>query len=306
MPEIVTIRVPATSANCGPGFDCIGLACNLYNTLTLSLSKYNEIHLEATGYGEGMLKPSEHNFAVKAIRSVLNELGYYKTGLIIKMHNDIPMSRGLGSSSAAIVGGMIAANAILGGNFSKEKLFEMATNMEGHPDNVAPAIYGGITVSIMDGNKPYCMQIKPPNDLQMIAVVPEFPLATKQARAALPKEVIFADATFNVSRASLFVASMCQNDMALLKFALQDRLHQPYRSKFIPGIEKVFKAAQNAGAIECFISGSGSTLMAFANKVADGRKIGRAMCEQFSALDKKAVYHLLDFDNNGAEVISSS
>lgn len=304
MPESVTIKVPATSANCGPGFDCVGIACNLYNTLTLSLSESNEIKLEATGHGEGLLKPSERNFAVKAIRNVLQELGYYKTGINIKMHNDVPMSRGLGSSSAAIVGGMTAANAVLGGKLDKQRLFELATQMEGHPDNVAPAIYGGITVSIMDGNKPYCMTIKPPDNLQMIAVVPEFPLATKLAREALPKEVVFADATFNVSRAALFVASMCQNDMSLLEYALKDRLHQPYRSKFIPGMKKVFTAAKKAGAIGCFISGSGSTLMAFAPKDADGEKIGKEMCGQFANLEKNAVYHLLDFDTIGAEVIS--
>ena len=305
MPETVTIKVPATSANCGPGFDSIGLACTLYNTLTLSIMENTGIRLDATGHGQGMLKPSERNFAVKAIRRVLHELGYYNTGISIKMHNDIPMSRGLGSSSAAIVGGMTAANALLGNKLSKEDIFALATEEEGHPDNVAPAIYGGITVSIMENGKPYCIKIAPPDDLQMIALVPDFPLSTKQAREALPQSLDFKDAVFNVSRVAFFVAAMCQNDMGYMDMALSDKLHQPYRSKFIPGMNKVFSAAKGAGALGCFISGSGSTLMAFAKKSADGDIIGKSMLNELIKISKNGVYHLLDFDNDGALLINS-
>lgn len=304
MPDIVTVKVPATTANCGPGFDCAGIACTLYNTFTLSLSENDEIKLQTTGQGEGLLKPSERNFAIKAIRCVLQEVGYGKVGINIKMQNDIPMSRGLGSSSAAIVGGMVAANALLENKLSTERIFELATEMEGHPDNVAPALYGGVTVSVMEEGKPYCIKINTPNDLKMIAVVPEFPLSTKLAREALPETVPYKDATFNVSRVALFVAAMCQNDMTLLNLALKDRLHQPYRGKLIPGMDKVFTAAENAGALGCCISGSGSTLMAFAAKNADGKAIGEQMCDEFKKIGKDAVYHELDFDKQGACVIN--
>lgn len=302
-PETVTIKVPATSANCGPGFDSIGIACSLYNTFTLTLTETAGVRLEAAGHGEGLLKPSERNFAVKAIRRVLRELGYYNVGIVIKMHNDIPMSRGLGSSSAAIVGAMTAANALLGNKLSKEDIFALATEEEGHPDNVAPAIYGGITVSIMENGRPYCINIAPPEDLQMIALVPDFPLSTRQAREALPRSLDFKDAVFNVGRVAFFVAAMCQNDMSFMDMALSDKLHQPYRSKFIPGMNKVFAAAKASDAIGCFISGSGSTLMAFARKNADGDSIGQAMKDELVKIGKDGVYYLLDFDTIGAHVI---
>ncbi len=149
MLDNITVKVPATSANCGPGFDSLGLACNLYNTFSLSLSDEPVIKLTVTGEGEGFLKPSERNYAVRAVRRVLSEVGCQKPGMSIRMHNEIPMSRGLGSSSSAIVGSMVAANLLLDSPLSREKLLSLATEMEGHPDNVAPALYGGFTVSFM-------------------------------------------------------------------------------------------------------------------------------------------------------------
>ncbi len=303
MPKTVTVRVPATSANCGPGFDCLGLACTLYNTFSLHITSENVVKLHATGEGEGLLKPSERNFAVKAVRSIMNAAGCKEQGIGIIMYNDIPMSRGLGSSSAAIVGGMVAANEALGRPFSKAQLLDFATEMEGHPDNVAPALYGGITVSYMHEGHAGYMRLNPPDNLQMIAVVPDFPLSTKVAREALPEKVSLQDAVFNVSRASLFTACMCNGDIASLAFALEDRLHQPYRGKLIPGFDAVFAAAKESGAIGCVISGSGSTLMAFAEKNADGAKIGRTMCNEFQKMDKSACFHLLSFDLEGAKII---
>ncbi len=301
--KTVTVKVPATSANCGPGFDCLGLACTLYNVFTLEITDENKIKLSATGEGEGMLKPSERNFAVKAVRKVMDEAGCKKPGISITMHNDIPMSRGLGSSSAAIVGGMVAANELLGNPFGKSKILDLATEMEGHPDNVAPAIFGGVTVSYMEDGRAGYIRFLPPPGLQMIAVVPDFPLPTKLAREALPEQVSMQDAVFNVSRAALFTACMCQGNLDALPFALQDRLHQPYRSKLIPGLDAAFDAAKKAGALGSVISGSGSTLMSFAGANADAGAIGRSMCEEFIKIGKDARFHLLDFDLSGAKII---
>jgi homoserine kinase len=249
------------------------------------------------------LKPSENNFAVMAIRRVLSEAGCHKPGLDIAMQNDIPMSRGLGSSAAAIVGGMTAANAALGGPLSRERIFELAAGMEGHPDNVAPAIYGGFTISFVEGGKPRCMRLDPPDGLQMVAVVPDFLLATKVARSALPKKVPYRDAVFNIGRAALLAACIAKGDTSFLRFSLKDKLHQPYRGKFIPGMENVFKAAEKAGALGSFISGSGSALMAFAPKGADADRIGEKMCAAFGRFGKTAAYKVIGFDAHGARVV---
>ena len=300
----VKVKVPATCANCGPGFDSVGLACTLYNTFSISLIDEPKIFLEAKGEGEGLLRPSERNFAVKSVRRVLNEAGSQKQGMKIIMENNIPMSRGLGSSSAAIVGAMIATNALLDNVFDRETIFKMATEFEGHPDNVAPAIYGGLTVSFMDDkHTPHFIRVEPPKDMKMIAVVPDFTLSTKVAREALPKTVSYQDATFNVSRVALLIASMCSNDLSYLPFALEDKLHQPYRSKLIPHIDQVFAEAKKAGALGSIISGSGSTLMAFARKDANAVEIGRKMCKVFKDNGKNARYHLLDFDTQGARIV---
>ena len=303
MPDFAQVKVPATSANCGAGFDTLGFACTLYNTFTLSYNDENIIKLDVTGEGSGYLKPSEGNFAIKAIRKIFNEAGIKEQGINLKMENEIPMSRGLGSSSAALVGGMMVANELLNNPFSQDEIFNFATEMEGHPDNVAPAIYGGMTVSIMENSKPFCIKITPPDDLKLIAVVPSFPLSTKQAREILPQKVPFKDATFNISRAALFVAAICEKQNNFLKYALKDKLHQPYRGTLIPGMDKVFEAACEAGALGSIISGAGSTLMSFADINAEPEKIGNAMCSMFKKLGKDAVYHILDFDDIGAKTI---
>jgi homoserine kinase len=303
MPDTVTIKIPATSANCGPGFDSVGLACSLYNTFALSCFDGSGIKLTVNGQGAGMLSSSEKNLAVKAIRRVFQEAGRHKTGIAIAMENSIPMSRGLGSSAAAIVGGMTAANALMGDPLGRERIFELAAAMEGHPDNVAPAIYGGLTVSFMENHRPYCLKLEPPDAVRMIAVVPDFPLSTQLARDALPKKVSYKDAVFNLGRAALLAASMAKGDLSLLRFALRDRLHQPYRSKFIPGMENIFAAAEETGAWGSCVSGSGPTLMAFAPKDADAKRIGEKMCEEFGRFGKNAVYHLLEFDRLGARVV---
>lgn len=304
MLDSVKVKVPATCANCGPGFDSVGLACTLYNIFSVSLTDEPKIFLEAKGEGEGLLKPSERNFAIKSVRRILDEAGSKKRGIKIKMENNIPMSRGLGSSSAAIVGAMVATNALIGNVFSRETLFKIATEFEGHPDNVAPAIYGGLTVSFMENETtPRFIRVEPPKNIKMIAVVPDFPLPTKIAREALPETVSYKDATFNVSRVALLIASMCSSDLSYLSFALQDKLHQPYRSKLIPHTDEVFAVAQKAGALGSIISGSGSTLMAFAKSDANLADIGEKMCKVFQDNGKNACCHLLDFDTQGARII---
>ncbi|MDT8901210.1 homoserine kinase [Anaeroselena agilis] len=302
MESTVTVRVPGTTANCGPGFDTVGIACTIYNDLTLTLSEKPGFTLAVTGEGADGIPNNERNIAYQAVSAVLNKVGVTSPGITIAMHNNIPLARGLGSSAAAIVGGLVAANAATGGKLGKDELLVLATALEGHPDNVAPAIFGGITVSFTAGGTPETLRFNPPDPLRLVVAVPDFGLSTKAARQVLPKTVPYADAVFNVSRAALLVGALCQGRLDLLRFALEDRLHQPYRAKLIPGMDEVLAAAQANGALGAAISGAGPCLIAFAHRETSAA-IGGAMVAAFARHGVKAASLDLDVDNHGAKII---
>lgn len=301
MANTVKIRVPGTTANCGPGFDTVGIACTIYNDLELTLSDESGISLNVTGEGAGFIPSDESNVVVKAIKMILNKTGYKANGIKLSMINNIPLARGLGSSAAAIVGGLVGANELTGGHFTKDDILNMATAIEGHPDNVAPAIFGGITVSIMDSGNANYLRFLPPKDFSMVAVIPEFNLSTRAARKVLPDTVPYADAVFNVSRASLLIGALCTGELKLLSHALQDRLHQPYREKLIPGMAQVLSAARQTGALGATLSGAGPCLLAFATNDTD--EIGKAMVKAFNIHKVKASYQILQIDQQGAVII---
>jgi homoserine kinase len=294
-----TIRVPGTTANCGPGFDTIGMACTIYNYLTLEETTDYKITVEVEGQGQGVIPGSESNIAVQAVLSVFERVAYHHRGFVVKMINNVPLARGLGSSAAAIVSGLMAANLVAGGKLSKDDLLEMATDLEGHPDNVAPALFGGVTISFMENGKAKCLRLVPPVPLTMVVAVPDFSLTTSSARQVLPQQVAFQDASFNVSRAALLVGSLCSGDYNYLSYALQDKLHQPYRNPLIKGIDTVFANACKAGAIGAAISGSGPCIIAFARD--HSQAIGEAMVAAFRSHDVAACYHVLQLDTQGAK-----
>ena len=213
------------------------------------------------------------------------------------------MSRGLGSSSAAIVGGVMAASILSGANLSRAELLHVANKIEGHPDNVAPAIYGGFTISCLAEDGPHCLRFLPAKPLQFIAVVPEKPLATSLARKAIPHQIPLPDAVFNESRSALLAGALMSGRYEFLPLALEDKLHQPYRASLIPGMEDVFKAGLAAGAYHCIISGAGSTLMAYADPARDGAAIGQAMVNAFAGHGQKAAAHILALDEEGAKIL---
>ncbi|MDF2571030.1 MAG: thrB 2 [Sporomusa sp.] len=301
MANTVKIRVPGTTANCGPGFDAVGIACTIYNDLELTLSNQGGIILEVAGEGTEAIPADASNVVVKAIQMVLTKTGHQANGIKLNMVNNIPLARGLGSSAAAIVGGLVAANALTGSQLTKEELLNMATAIEGHPDNVAPAIFGGITVSIMDSGTAKYLRFLPPKDFSMVAVIPEFNLSTKSARKVLPESVPFADAVFNVSRTALLIGALCTGELKLLLHALEDRLHQPYREQLIPGMAQVLTAARQAGALGAALSGAGPCLLAFTTENAD--EIGQAMVKAFNIHKVKAKYQLLQIDTQGAVIV---
>ncbi|NOW92696.1 homoserine kinase [Clostridium beijerinckii] len=255
---MITVRVPATSANMGPGFDTLGIALNLYNDFG-----FREIEdgLKFNGMPEEFC--NEDNIIYKAMKYCFDKAGYKIKGLeISEIKQDVPVSRGLGSSSTCIVGGLVGANEILGKKFSEEELLEMAVEIEGHPDNVAPALLGGMVVAIVDESKTYYDKIDVKNGIKFISIIPNFRLSTEEARKVLPKEISLKDGVYNVSRAALMVACFSSGKYELLRYACKDAFHQNYRSKLIPGFEEVYNKSYELGALACYLSGAGPTIMA--------------------------------------------
>ncbi|HMM21347.1 MAG TPA: homoserine kinase [Selenomonadales bacterium] len=304
MSNVVKVRVPGTTANCGSGFDTLGIACTIYNEFTLSLTGQDDLTVEVTGEGRDIIPADERNIAVKAVRAVLDRVGWPGRGMHIAMTNAIPLARGLGSSAAAIVAGLVAANAATGNTLSPKDILAMATAFEGHPDNVAPALTGGVTVSFLQDGQPHSLRFVPPSALSLVVAVPAFTLATELARQALPQTVPFSDAVFNVSRAALLSVALCQGEFGLLRYALEDRLHQPYREKLVPGMPEVFAAAMNNGALGVALSGAGPCLMAFADR--NEAAIGEAMVQAFKDIGVTAAYLSLNIDTEGTKVLSTA
>ncbi|MHC1746121.1 MAG: homoserine kinase [Negativicutes bacterium] len=301
MATTVKVRIPGTTANCGPGFDTIGMACTIYNDLELTLSLAGPVEILVTGEGSSSLPKDDRNIVLRAVRKVLAAVNSPYQGIRLIMHNNIPLSRGLGSSAAAIVGGLVAANAATGNTLGNDIILNMATEIEGHPDNVAPALFGGIAISVANGKEVHCLHFAPVRPLSMIIAVPEFTLSTHRARSVLPANVSMKDAIFNVSRTAMLVSALCSGKYDYLTCALDDRLHQPYREPLIPGMKAVFAAASKAGALGSVISGAGPCLIAFAQDNASA--IGEAMVRAFAEHAVKAKYLLLQVDTAGTQVI---
>ncbi len=257
----VTVRIPASTANLGPGFDCLGLALDLYNTVELSLAALTEVTV--TGEGLGRLPGTPANLVLRAAEALAERAGVQVPGWRLVQHNEIPLARGLGSSSAAIVGGLLACDRLLDLETPEGELLDLATQLEGHPDNVAPALLGGLTVCAQEAGQTHCLRLPPPEGLHVAVAIPDFEVSTEAARQALPATYSRADAVFNVSHACLTQAALAQGRYDLLGAAMQDRLHQPYRTPLVPGMARVIEAATEAGAAGAVLSGSGPTVAAF-------------------------------------------
>ncbi len=304
----VRLRVPGTSANCGPGFDSLGLACSIYNELELSLLQEQKLIIETEGDGAEFIPKDERNIVWKSVQYLLEraEQKQMFPGAIIRMKNSVPLSRGLGSSAAAIVAGLKGANVLIGNRFNRRELLQFATDIEGHPDNVAPAIYGGFTVSIMNRGRAECLSFVPKLRLKLVVAVPEFHLSTRTARKVLPEQVPMQDAIFNIGRASMLVAALLRGNEHFLRHAFDDALHQPYRMQLVPGMKSVFHAARKAGALGAALSGAGPCLIAFVTEASHcAEQVGEAMIAAFRKQEITAQYLVLDLDLKGAHIINS-
>ena len=267
MPLSASARIPASTANLGPGFDCLGLALNLYNTVTLSVAAVTEVTV--TGEGAGRLPEARNNLVLRAAARLAEAAGVQVPGWRLEQHNEIPLARGLGSSSAAIVGGLLACDRLLQLETPAEELLELATALEGHPDNVAPALFGGLTVCAQDGERTHCLRLPEPVDLHVAVVIPDFEVSTEEAREALPSIYEKEAAVYNVTHACLTLAALARGRYDLLGAAMQDLLHQPYRLPLVPGMAEVIEAAREAGAAGAALSGSGPTVAAFCEEKYD-------------------------------------
>jgi len=267
-PLRVHVRVPATSANLGPGFDALGLALALYNEVTASEADTVSVTIE--GEGAGRLSTGAENVVARAVRHAYDAAGRPFKGVALTCVNRVPTARGLGSSAAAWVGGLVAGNALLGGPLSREALLALAARAEGHPDNVTAALLGGLTVSCALGEgRIAAISLPVPGAVRWVVLVPETTSATAEARAVLPPTYSRADAVFNVQRVSLLLAALQSGRFDLLGAALDDRIHQPYRLRLFPWMTAVADAARAAGALGCVLSGAGPSLLAAVRDDAD-------------------------------------
>jgi homoserine kinase len=297
---MVKVRVPATSANLGPGFDTLGLALALYVQVELDWSGDNIIEFTGEGAREIAERP-EYNLAWQAVNRVLEVTGN-NAPVQMSIHNDIPVGRGLGSSAAAIVAGLVSANQLLGKPLAEEKILALAVEMEGHPDNVVPALKGGLTTAMQYNDQVYYQKVHLPAEMSVVVVVPEFELSTEIARAVLPEQIDLQVTIGNLQRACFLLASLHNGDFSNIQKAMDDQIYQPLRKQFIPGFDQVLNAAYDHGAIGAALSGAGPSIIAFC-RINEQERVAQAM--QTAFLDAGVVskaWHL-QIDDKGAEML---
>jgi homoserine kinase len=293
------IRVPATTANLGPGFDCLGLALDWWNTIEVeTIERGLQVEVDCP---PGVDIPRNRtNLVVYGMDAVYRLAGQKRPPLRIHITTHIPIARGLGSSSAAIVGGLVAANTLLGTLYSRDELVTLATRIEGHPDNVAPALLGGLMVAAMEGKQVTVARFPVPRELRCVLFVPNTALLTKKARGVLPKRIPRADAIYNASRVALWIAALRERRWEWLAAATQDRLHQPYRAKLVPGMYALFDAAKDAGARGAALSGAGPSIIAFTDH--PGEPVARALIQAAQRIGLSGSTRVVGVSPRGADV----
>ncbi len=284
---VLKVCVPATSANLGAGFDCVGIALDLVNELYFWTDKADSGHIPSNA-----LKLSRGSLAHQGFNLVAEKTGKLAPpDLHMAIAADVPRSRGLGSSATLTVAGIVAANVLLQANLRDDEIITMATQIEGHPDNAAPAYLGGLVVSVSSAGSIKYQRVEPQESLRVIVAVPDFELATSAARKVLPMQVSRQDAVFNTGHFGLFMTAILTGNYHLLGVAMEDRLHQPYRMPLVPGLQEVMAAALAQGALGSCLSGAGPTVLAFCNR--GDEEIGKAMQSTWQKEGIEAgIYHL--------------
>jgi homoserine kinase len=282
----------------GPGYDAVGLALSL--SMRISLDRAPAPYVEVRGSGADLIPRGPKHPAYRAARFVAEIVGEPGVHFRLVQENDIPPTRGLGGSAAALVGGAVAANELFGGQIAALDLLNIVCELDGHPDNAAPALLGGLVIGTLTPEGVSAVRLEP-GDLKVAVAVPDFEVSTTAARSVLPERVPHRDAAFNVGRSGLLLGALATGEYHLLRVAMQDRLHQQYRAHLVPGLEDVIEAALHNGAHGACLSGSGPTVLAFAPRGPAG-KIAAAMRETFEKKGVEAKAWTLDVDLAGAQV----
>lgn len=295
----IRIKVPATSANLGAGFDCLGIALHLHDIYEFQLCNRDEVRVE------GVAKPDididQPNLALDSARRLAHEAGKEFCHLRLTEHTNIPVARGLGSSAGAIVAGLAAANHALGNPLSTDRLIELGTDIEGHPDNVIPAICGGLVLSIAGSHPIDWIKVSVPSALTAVIAIPELRIPTAESRRVLPRTVSIDDAVFNSSRTALFMHAMQNQKFRLLRQAMEDRFHQPHRAKLHHTLDSILEQAYIGGAHGAALSGSGSAVLALCTS--DPDNVGALMCAAAESAGLECQYLTVPFQNFGYEIL---
>lgn len=296
--DMIRIQVPATSANLGSGFDSLGIALSLYNQVWMEESDTVDISCK----DEVQVPTDENNLIYWAAKRLYEQCGRKLPGLKILQLNNIPMARGLGSSSACIVSGILGANRLMGSPLSTQDLINLAAEIEGHPDNTTPAIEGGLAASAIEAGRVYSVSVPVSEKIRFALFIPPFELKTEKARSVLPKQYSRSDAVYNLSRSALMAASLFSGRLENLRVAVQDKIHQPYRSGLIDHLEDVFRLSYELGSLGTYISGAGPTIVA----MIDAKNTDTLSEYASSRLEEKGItgwqIKILKTDSDGAKI----
>jgi homoserine kinase len=295
----VSVRVPATTANLGAGFDCIGAALSLYNEFIFT--PHERLQITAHGTEADRVDVNSTNLAYKAFQQVFTRLQRATPGIKLDIHLDVPLARGLGSSATAIVGGLLGGNAMAGFPLSPAEIMAMSIEMEGHPDNVVPALIGGCRLAASAGEKWEICDVPWHHKVVPVVAIPNFELSTAEARQVLPATYSRADAVFNISHLAMLLRGLETGNGQWIQTGLADRIHQPYRQQLIQGYADVEKAAVAAGAYGLVISGAGPTLLALVDE-SRAASVVTAMSAAWQAIGIKPIVQILQLDTAGAQV----
>jgi len=307
----VVVDVPATTANLGAGYDCLGMALDLVNRVELEVRGWSRDGVELTveGEGAGELAADRSNRFVRGLEAALTEArgeGAADAAWRVTMKNRIPLARGLGSSAAATVGGLVAGNALVGGALEPRDLLRLATEIEGHPDNAAAALLGGLAASVVTTDGVEAIRFDVPRELRAVLFVPELRLATDAMRRVLPSKVPLGDAVANLSRVAVGIAGLATGRLDVLRWLTEDRLHEPYRAAVFPQLPRLVADARAAGAIGACLSGAGSTVIAFSDSLAAIAAIEGAFRAAAADTDLPGRIEVVAPRNAGAALVASA
>ncbi len=297
---MIKVRVPATSANLGPGFDSMGLALGLYNYVTVEETDGGLV-IDIPDETGKFLAKDERNLVYRSMMTVFHKVGYPVKGLHLTLENNIRVTRGLGSSSAGIVSGLVAANTMSGNQLSMEDLLYLATELEGHADNVTPALLGGFTVAVKQRSRIQYVKTEVKDDLRFAAFIPDFYLQTKKARGILPHSVTMRDAVYNTGHSALLAASIMTGKYENIRTAVGDKLHQRYRKRLVPKMDEMFRNCYDNGALGVYLSGAGPTIVAIVHR--DNEGFEEKMKQVLLAQMPDWSLEMLSADNTGAVIL---